>query len=100
MRSVGRHIDGLASFGHEVLVMESYLYLTHKNGEHLFEVVTMGMGTAAGRYEHVDECVLSSGVVTGKQDRVRISDDAEVREAVVLIRSCDRDVPLRVVGRY
>jgi len=58
----------------------------------------MGRGTAAGRYEHVDECVLPSGVVTGKQDRVRISDDTEVREAVVLIRSSDREVSLRVVG--
>jgi len=77
VRSVGRHIDGLASFGHEVLVMESYLYLTHKNGEHLFEVVTMGNGTAPAVRSMSMSGVLSSGVVTGKQDRVRISDDAK-----------------------
>jgi hypothetical protein len=97
---VGRNIDGFAGSGDEILITEAQLDFAFEDGEHLLEIVTVRRGPAAGWDVHVDECVLAGCVVTGHQDRVGVSDNAEMRKIVVLVRSSDGEVSLKVVGRY
>jgi hypothetical protein len=49
---------------------------------------------------HVDKGVLAGGVIAGHQNRVRVPDKAEVREALVCVGTCHGQVSLRVVGWY
>ena len=97
---IGWNIDGLARFRHDVLVAKAELDLAFEDGEHLLEVVTMRRGAAAGRDVHVDEGVLAGGVVAGHQDRVGVADESEVGEGFVVVGSCDREVSVRIIGRY
>jgi hypothetical protein len=55
MRRVGRDVNGLAGTNDRVLAAEGDLNFAFENGEHLFEIVAMGCGAAAGRDMHVDE---------------------------------------------
>jgi hypothetical protein len=96
----GGSIDGPAFSGHQDLITESDLYLAIEDGKHLFEVVTVRREAAARRDEHVYERVLASGVATREQDRVRVPNDAEVWKTVIFVGSCDRELSLRIVGRY
>jgi hypothetical protein len=100
MRCIGRHIDGLSGLRHQVLVSESQLHLTLEHGEHLLEVVTVRRGAATGRNVHVDEGVFAGGVITSDQDRVGVPDEAIVRKTRVFVWSSDREMSMRVVGRY
>jgi len=38
---------------------------------------------------HVDECVLSRGVLAGDEDRVGVADEPDVRQGLVMIRPCN-----------
>jgi hypothetical protein len=99
VRCVGRHVDGLPGFRHQLLASEVELHLTLEHGEHLFEVVTVGRGPAPGWDVHVDKCVFAGGVVAAHEDGVGVADQPEVRKAFVFVRSSDGEVPMRIVGR-
>jgi hypothetical protein len=86
---VGRHVDGLASAGHERLAAEGHLDFAVKDGEHLLEVVPVRRRPAARWDVHVDERVLSGGVLAGDEDRVGVTDEPDVREALVVVRPRD-----------
>jgi hypothetical protein len=62
--------------------------------------MTVRRGTATGRNVHVDEGVFAGGVITSDQDRVGVPDEAVVGKARVFVWSSDREMSLRVVGRY
>jgi hypothetical protein len=99
VRCVGRHVDGLPGFRHQLLASEAELHLALEHGEHLFEVVTVGRRAAAGWDMHVDKCVFAVSVVAAHKDGVGVADQAEVRKAFVFVRSSDGEAPMRIVGR-
>jgi hypothetical protein len=49
---------------------------------------------------HIDEGVLAGGVSAGHQNRVGVSYEAEVREALVCVGTCHGQMSLGVVGWY
>ncbi len=100
VRRVSRYVDGLAGSGQEVLAPEAELHLAFEDGEHLLEVVTVRRGAAPGWDMHVDEGVLAGGVSAAHQNRVGVSDEAEVREALVCVGTCHGQVSLGVVAWY
>jgi hypothetical protein len=82
------------------LVSEGQLDLTLEHGEHLLEVVTVRRGAATGWNVHVDKGVFAVRVITSDKDRIGVPDEAIVRKARVFVWSSDREMPMRVVGRY
>ena len=100
MRCVGGHVHGFPGLGDQLLASEAELHLTFEHREHLLEVVTVGRRSAAWWNMHIDECVLSSGVLTSHKDGVGVPDEAEVRKALVFVWSGNGEVSLRVVRRY
>ena len=97
--SIRRHIDRLALAGNDRLAPEGDLDFAVKDREHLFEVMSMGWRAATGRHVHVDEGVLAGGVASGNEDRVRVADQSDVRQAFVLIGPRDRQGAREVIGR-
>jgi hypothetical protein len=89
VRGVGRHVDGLAGAGNERLAAEGHPDFAVKHGEHLLEVVPVRRRPAARWDVHVDQRVLSGGVLAGDEDRVGVTDEPDVREALVVVRPRD-----------
>jgi hypothetical protein len=48
---------------------------------------------------HVDKCVFAGGVVAAHKDGVGVADQAEMRKALVFVRSSDGEVSMWIVGR-
>jgi len=82
VRRVGRHVDGLAGAGNDRLAAEGHLNLAVKDGEHLLEVVPVRRRAATRGHMHIDERVLSCGFLARDQDRVRVPDEPDVRQAL------------------
>ena len=99
VRGVGRHVDGLAGAGDERLAAKGHLDLAVKDGEHLLEVVPVRRRPAARGHVHVDERVLTGGVLAGDEDRVGVADEPDVRQALVAVRPCDGELTGQIVGR-
>jgi hypothetical protein len=78
VRGVGGDVEGFAGFNGGFLATEGGFDLAFEYGEGLFEVVTMGWGTAAGRDVHVDEAEAGGCVAAGEQDGVCVADEADV----------------------
>jgi hypothetical protein len=53
----------------------------------------------AGRDVHVDQAVATVGVVAREQDRVGVSGEPDVGQALVGVGPRDREAPFGVVGR-
>jgi hypothetical protein len=56
------------------------------------------VGAAAGRHMQVDEGVAPGGVLAGQEDRVRVTDHAEVEQRLVFIGTGNHEIPLGVIG--
>jgi hypothetical protein len=97
---ISRDIDSFPRPGNEALASETELNLTVQDGEHFFKVVAMWRGTSARRDVHVDEGVSAGGVVAGHQDRIGITDEPDVAKRLVFVGPGDRQVAVRVIGRY
>jgi hypothetical protein len=70
-------------FGHagrdrSLFTAEGELKLAFEQREHLLEVVAVRSGAPAVRDVHVDQAVAASRFRAGQQDRVRVTDDADV----------------------
>ena len=100
VRRVGGHVDGLPGPGGDGLSPERHPHLAVEDGEHLLEVVPVRGRPAAGRDVHVDEGVLAVGVLARHQDRVRVADQPDVRQGLVVVWPCDGELAGQVVGRY
>ena len=70
-----------------------------QDGEHLLEVVPVRRRPSARRNVHVDEGVPAGRVLAGDEDGVRVSDEPDVRQALIFVWPCDGDPARRVVGR-
>ena len=79
---------------------ERHPHLAVQDGEHLLEVVPVRRRPAAGRDVHVDQGVLAVRVLAGHQDRVRVADQPDVRQALVVVWPRDGELAGQVVGRY
>jgi len=85
VRGVGRHVDGLPGAGHERLAAEGHPDFAVKHGEHLLEVVPVRRRPAARGHMHVDQRVLPGGVLAGDEDRVGVTDEPDMRQALVVV---------------
>jgi hypothetical protein len=74
--------------------------LAFKDGERLLKIMSVGWRTAAGRDVHVDQAIATVGVVAREQNRIGISDEPDMGQVLVGVRSRDHEVPLGVVGRH
>jgi hypothetical protein len=62
--------------------------------------MTVGRGATSRRNMHIDEGVLASGVLAGDQNRIGVANEAQVREALIFVRTGNGEVTMRIVGRY
>ena len=96
---VGRDVDRGPGLHGVPFAAEGELDLAFEDGEHLLEVVPVRRRAAAGRDVHVDQAVATSGVVAREQDRVGVSDEPDVGQALVGVGPRDRQAPFGIVGR-
>jgi hypothetical protein len=52
-----------------------------------------------GRNVHVKEAVLASRIVPGKQDGVSVSNQSQMRQALVFVGTGQDSIPAQIVGR-
>jgi hypothetical protein len=74
------------------LVSHTEFDLAFKNREHLLEVMSIRKWATFRRDVHVCNGVPACGIVAAHQDRIRVGDDAEVSEELVLVGSGDGEV--------
>ena len=55
--------------------------------------------TAAGRNVHIDQAEVSARIVAGQGNRVGIAYQADMREILVFIRLCQREIAGAVIWR-
>jgi len=96
---VGRNVGCLASPHDEFRATESDLDLAVENGKHLLEVVAVWRRAATRRDKHVYEAVATGGVLACQKDGVGVSRQSNVRQFLVLVRPCERQVSFKVIGR-
>ena len=96
---IGRNVGCLAGPHNGFRATESDLDLAVENGKHLLEVVAVWRRAAIRRDKHVYEAVATGGVLARQKDGVGVSRQSNVRQFLVLVRSCERQVSLKVIGR-
>lgn len=99
MRCVGWNTQSLAGAYYGLLAAEDGFDLASHERKGLLKFMSVERRPAAGRDVHVDETVVSIGIVPGKQDRVSVPDEPYVRQALIGVRSRDFESPLGIVGR-
>jgi len=99
VRCVGRNVGCLAGPHNGFRATESDLDLAVENGKHLLEVVAVWRRAATRRDKHVYEAVATGGVLARQKDGVGVSRQSNVRQFLVLVRSRERQVSLKVIGR-
>jgi len=95
VRRVGGNVAGLARPGSRVHAPESKRHLTFQQNERFLEIVTVRRRTASWWDVHVDHAEPSGGIVTAQKDRVGVSSDADVAQALILPRPNDCKSALR-----
>jgi len=99
VRCVGRNVGCLAGPHNGFRATASDLDLAVENGKHLLEVVAVWRRAATRRDKHVYEAVATGGVLARQKDGVGVSRQSNVRQFLVLVRSRERQVSLKVIGR-
>ena len=96
---IGRNVGCLAGLQNGCRATESDLDLAVEKGKHLLEVVTVRRRAATRRDKHVYEAVATGGVLARQQDGVGVFRQSNVRQFLVIVRSRERQVSLKVIGR-
>src|SRR5207245_11104218 len=87
----GAHVRVLAACGSFEFAVE--------DRKRLFEIVAVWPWASARRDQHIDQAIAAIGIAARQQDRIGISDQADVRQLLVLVRPRDRQLSLEIVGR-
>ena len=96
---IGRNVGCFAGPHNGCRATESDLDLAVEDGKHLLEVVAVWRRTATRRDKHVYQAIATGGVLARQKDGVGVSRQPNVRQCLVLVWSCDRQVSLKVIGR-
>ena len=76
---VGGNVYGFTGAHDRLLTAEGSFDLAFKNRKRFFEVVAVRTWASARRDQHIDQAIATIGVVARQQDRIGVSDQAEVR---------------------
>src|SRR5437762_6768658 len=98
MWCIGRSVGCLTGPHNGFRATERDLDLAVEKGKHLLEVVAVWRRAATRRDKHVYEAVATGGVLARQQDGVGVSRQSNVRQFLVLVRSRERQVSLKVIG--
>ena len=99
MRRVRWDVDGVAGSRHIFRSTERHFDFALKDGEGLFEVMTMRRRAAAGRDMHIDKTEAPRGVLAGEEDGIGIANYAEVGQVLVGVGLCAGESTAEVVRR-
>ena len=98
VRRVGGDVGGLARPHDGLFTAKGDFDLALQDGEHLFEIMTMGRRSAAGWDHHVDEAVAPGGIFAGEEDGVGVACQGNVRQGLIFIRPRKREAAAKVIG--
>src|SRR5450755_2299265 len=87
MRRIRRNVHGLAGAHDGLRTAEGRLDLPLEKNERLLEIVPMRRRSTARWNVHVDDAEVAGSVVASKQDRVRVTDESDVRQLRVAAAS-------------
>jgi hypothetical protein len=97
MRCICRDAQGFTRPHRRFFASERGLDLAFQQSKRFLEVVPVGGWAAAGGNVHVDQAIPAVGVVAGEQDRVGVTDEADVRKALVCVGPRDLEGALWIV---
>ncbi len=98
MRRVRRDAYSLAGVHGRFFSAEGGFNLAFQDGEGFLEVVPMRRWAAPGRNVHVDQAITAAGVGGREEDGVGVSNESDVREALVRIGPRDLEAAGKVIG--
>jgi len=99
MRRVDGDIDGFACLYNRFFAAKGGFNLTFQQDECFFKVMAMRRRAAARRDVYVNQAVAACRVFAREKKRVSITHNTKMRQTLVFVRLCKREMPLKVIRR-
>ena len=99
MRCVRWDIYSLTRSKHHLRTTKGGLEFAFEDGECLLEIVPVRRRAALGRNMHIDQAELACSIVAREENRICITNDADVANILAGIRSCESEFSPEVVRR-